>query len=128
MLEVQNLDQVLIERLTFDASIGVFDWEKKIKQTLVFDLQLNCDFSAAAESDEIADAIDYVAVSEEIERVTLAKHYQLLECLANDITAALFDKFSITALVLTIGKPGAVAKAQSVGVRISRQRPVAAHG
>lgn len=128
MLEVQNLDQVLIECLTLDASIGVFDWEKKIKQTLVFDLQLNCDFSAAAQSDEIADAIDYVAVSEELERVTLAKHYQLLECLANDIASALFNKFSIESLVLKIGKPGAVSKAQSVGVRISRQKPVAAYG
>ncbi|WP_156491448.1 dihydroneopterin aldolase, partial [Oleiphilus sp. HI0123] len=70
----QDYSEVLIEKLEIDASIGVFEWEKQIKQTLLFDLALVCDFSAAAESDAIEDAIDYVAVCQEIERITLAKH------------------------------------------------------
>lgn len=115
-------DEVFIDSFEVDASIGVFDWEKEIKQRLVFDLTLQCDFSAASESDEIDDAIDYVAVCEQIERITLAKHYQLLEALADTIVTSLFKSFELHAITLKISKPGAVAKARSVGVKISRTR------
>jgi dihydroneopterin aldolase len=117
-----SIDEVFIEALEIDASIGVFDWEKQIKQKLIFDLSLICDFSAAAVSDEIADAIDYVAVCEEIERITLAKHYQLLEALAESITQSLFSLFNLISIDLKIRKPGAVAKTSSVGVRVKRTR------
>lgn len=120
--ELSVKDQVLIEALEIDASIGVFDWEKEIKQKLVFDLSLQCDFSIAAKSDEIDDAINYVAVCEEIEKVTLAKHYQLLESLADTIIKCLFKSFNISAVGLRINKPGAVAKTRSVGVRVYRTR------
>ena len=120
--EMQSLDQVLVEQFELDASIGVFEWEKQIKQKLVFDVLLDGDFTAAAASDDIVDAINYVSVCDEITKISLAKHYQLLESLANDIASSLLAKFAIEGLVLTIRKPGAVAKAKSVGVRVSCRR------
>lgn len=123
----QDYSEVLIEKLEIDASIGVFEWEKQIKQTLLFDLALVCDFSAAAESDAIEDAIDYVAVCQEIERITLAKHHQLLEYLADKIAASLFNSFAISAIELKISKPGAVPNTRSVGVRVKRTREQQSH-
>ncbi len=114
--------QVFIEALEIEASIGVFDWEKQIKQRLVFDLLLSCDFSSAAKSDSIEEAIDYVAVCQEVERITLAKHYHLLECLAETLADSLLQQFNIHALELKLSKPGAVAQARSVGVRVVRGR------
>lgn len=117
-----NSDKVLIQSLTLDASIGVFEWEKKIKQRLVFDLELSCDFSQASQSDDIADAVNYASVCEEIEKLLSLQHYQLLEFLSEKICQHLFKCFTISAINLSIYKPEAVPKTTSVGVRIFRQR------
>jgi dihydroneopterin aldolase len=116
----QHVDTVLVKGLRLDASIGVFEWEKQIKQTLVFDLELFCDFTAALSSDAIEDAVDYAAVCQEIETLLTRKHYQLLENLAGEITRALLEKFSLQAIRLEIYKPGAVASTEHVGVRMFR--------
>ena len=118
---MQN-DIVFVQDLTLDASIGVFEWEKKIKQRLIFNLELSCDFSKASQSDDIFDAVNYALVCEEIEKLVSLKHYQLLEFLAERICEHLFESFNISALTLTIYKPDAVPKTSSVGVKVYRQR------
>lgn len=115
-------DKVLIEALVLNASIGVFDWEKKIKQRLVFNLELYCDFSKAAVSDDIQDAVNYAQVCEEIETVIELKHYQLLEFLAEKICSHLFKCFDVSAIKLSILKPEAVSKTNNVGVTVFRER------
>ncbi len=115
-------DTVLIDALELDASIGVFDWEKKIKQRLVFNLELSCDFSKASISDDISDAVNYAQVCDEIEMLVAQKHYQLLEFLAECICSHLFKSFAVSAIKLSIFKPEAVAKTKSVGVRVFRER------
>lgn len=120
--KLSNSDRVLIEGLSLDASIGVFEWEKKIKQRLVFDLQLVCDVTKAGQSDDIQDAVNYALVCEEIEKLLALKHYQLLEFLAETICQHLFKCFQIDAISLSIFKPEAVPKARSVGVTIFRER------
>tara|TARA_R110001592_G_scaffold1911_1_gene11842 strand:- start:20855 stop:21250 length:396 start_codon:yes stop_codon:yes gene_type:complete len=113
-------DQVLIDGLELDASIGVFEWEKKIKQRLVFNLELACDFSKAMITDDIQDAVNYAQVCQEIEHIIELKHYQLLEFLAETICRHLFKCFAISAIKLNILKPEAVAKTKSVGVTVFR--------
>lgn len=111
-----------MEGLNLDASIGVFEWEKKIKQRLVFDIELFCDFSAASQSDDIKDAVNYAQVCEEIAKLISLKHYQLLEFLAERICCHLFDCFNVSAIKLSIFKPEAVPRTTSVGVKVFRQR------
>jgi len=113
-------DAVLIENFEVEASIGVFDWEKKIKQCLLFDLKLLGDFSKACQSDDINHAVDYAAVCDEIDAIVNAAHYELLEALAEKIAQHLLAKFSIDNIELSIRKPGAVPRAINVGVLIKR--------
>lgn len=113
-------DTVLIKALRLDASIGVFEWEKQIKQTLVFDVELYCDFTKSAQTDAIQDAVNYAAVCHEIETLLSLGHYQLLEYLAENICQHLLAHFAISALTLAIYKPGAVSNTEHVGVRIVR--------
>jgi dihydroneopterin aldolase len=120
----REFDIVLIDSLELDASIGVFDWEKQVKQRLVFNLELYCDFSKASQSDELKDAVNYAQVCEEIEAVVVKKHYQLLEFLADQICSHLFDCFSVSAINLSIFKPDAVAKTKQVGVKVFRERNI----
>jgi dihydroneopterin aldolase len=116
----QYRDTVIVKGLRLDASIGVFEWEKQIKQALIFDLELFADFTAALSSDDIADAVDYAAVCQEIETLLTRKHYQLLEHLAGEISRSLLENFAIQAVSLVIHKPGAVANTEHVGVRLFR--------
>jgi len=115
-----NLDTVLIEAYEVAASIGVFDWEKEIKQNLFFDLKLFGDFSKACQSDDINHAVNYAEVCAEIEAITGLKHYELLEALAETIAQHLLSQFPLDSLELTIRKPGAVPRAVSVGIHIKR--------
>jgi 7,8-dihydroneopterin aldolase/epimerase/oxygenase len=117
-----NNDVVFVQGLQLDASVGVFDWEKQIRQRLRFDLELYTDFSAAAQSDAIADAVDYAAVCERIQNVISLDHYQLLERLAETIIRALFEQFRVERIVLSLHKPGAVPGTDSVGVKVDRWR------
>ena len=114
------LDTVLIEAYEVEASIGVFDWEKEVKQQLIFDLELFGDFSQACQSDDIHHAVNYAEVCMEIDAIVAVKHYDLLEALAESIAQHLLGLFAIDHLALTIRKPGAVERAKNVGIHIKR--------
>ncbi|EED34825.1 dihydroneopterin aldolase [Luminiphilus syltensis NOR5-1B] len=114
------MDIVFIKGLRADAVIGVCDWERGIRQELVFDVELGADFARAEQTDALADAIDYGAVSERIKQIVVGSQFQLLEALAGVIATALVDEFGIPWFRLRVAKPGAVPEAQSVGVVIER--------
>lgn len=119
----ESLDTLFLEGLRVESIIGVFDWEREVEQELRFDVQLQIDMSAAAQTDDVQHALSYVDVAEEITRVTRATAAKLLEHLAAEVAAALFRKWPIAALKLRITKPTAVAAATGVGVEIERTRP-----
>lgn len=113
---------VLIESLKVEASIGVYDWEKRVRQSLEFDLALRCDFSQSAKSDKVEDAVDYAQVCALVAELCQSTHHDLLECLAEKILQACFEGFPVFEISMTIRKPGAVPAAKSVGVKIHRTR------
>ncbi len=114
------VDKVFIQGLSIQTTIGVFDWEKQIKQTLIIDLELGWDTSKAAENDELDKTLDYAQVSVGIEQFANNNPVELLETLAERIAAFLMQEYQIPWLKLRLGKPGAVHNAQSVGVEIER--------
>ena len=114
------MDTVYIEGLKTDAVIGVYDWERSIRQTLVLDLELASDNRAAAATDGIADAVDYDAISKRILAYVQASEFELIETLAERVAAIVLSEFNIPWLRLKLGKPGAVAEASDVGVIIER--------
>jgi len=114
------MDTVYIEGLKTDAVIGVYDWERSIRQTLVLDLELASDNRAAAATDGIADAMDYDAISKRILAYVQASEFELIETLAERVADIVLTEFNIPWLRLKLGKPGAVAEANDVGVIIER--------
>lgn len=115
-------DTVLIEKLSFLASIGVFDWEKQFEQKLELDLELSTDIRAAAASDDLNLTLNYVAISEAAINLAKSQHHDLIETLAEKIAARLLQDFNTQQVSLTLRKPSAVPAAASVGVKITRQR------
>lgn len=114
------MDIVFINDLKVDAVIGVYAWERKIHQTLVFNLEMGWDISGAAGQDDIELALNYKAVSDRIISFVQATEFALLETLAEQLAALLRDEFSIPWLRLRIAKPGAVPAALQVGLLIER--------
>lgn len=116
------MDIIFLRDLRVDTVIGVYDWERAIRQTVSIDLELGVDVAKAAASDAIADAVDYKAIAKRVQEFVGASDCQLIETLAERLAALLLAEFPLQWLRLTLGKPGAIRNAASVGVVIERGR------
>ena len=117
------MDRVFIENLTVETVIGIYDWEREIRQAVSLDLEMDYDIRAAADSDAIEDALDYKAVSKRLIHFIEESQFQLVEALAERCAAIVLDEFPVRRLKLKLSKPGAVRGSSAVGVIIERRRP-----
>ena len=114
------MDNVFIEGLEVDTVIGVYDWEREIRQCLRLDLVCAWDNRRPAVNDDLHLALDYAALAERIQAFAAQARYQLVETFAERLAAVLMAEFQIPWLRLKITKPGAVPAAAGVGVEIER--------
>jgi 7,8-dihydroneopterin aldolase/epimerase/oxygenase len=114
------MDRVFIEDLRVETVIGIFDWEREIKQAVSLDLEMAFDIRAAAASDRIGDTLDYKAVAKRLIRFIEDSEFQLVESLAERCAAIVLDEFPVPWLRLRLSKPGAVRGSSAVGVIIER--------
>lgn len=118
------MDIVFIKQLEVRTVIGVFDWEREIKQKLVFDIELGANIAQAAATDELQDTLDYKAISHAIYDFVEQSEYQLVETVAEKVAELVLTQFPVKWIRIVLNKPGAVSIAQSVGVKIERGQPV----
>lgn len=116
------MDKVFIEELCVLATIGVYDWEKRIKQRLVLNLSMDWDNHLAAAKDDLSYALNYAAVSDAITHLVSNKPYGLIETVAERVADFVMDEFGVSRVSVTVRKPGAIVNASSVGVSIERSR------
>lgn len=114
------MDKVFIKGLSIQTTIGFFQWEKDIKQTLVIDLAMGWNTASAALNDELDKTLDYAEISLDIERFANNNPVDLIETLAERLASHLLNQYNIPWLKLSINKPNAVHNAQTVGVEIER--------
>jgi len=113
-------DLVLIEGLEIRTVIGIYDWEREIRQTVRLDLEMAWDISRAAASDDIHDALDYKSVSKRLISFVEGSNFGLIERLAEQCAQILMQEFGISWLRLKMSKPGAVRGTENVAVVIER--------
>lgn len=114
------MDIVYIRDLRVDTVIGIYDWEREIRQTVSVDLQMAWDISRAAAEDDIQYALNYKAVSKRLISFISDSEFFLVETMAQQIATIVQDEFNVPWLQLRLGKPGAVRGAQDVGLIIER--------
>jgi len=114
------MDTVFINDLRIETIIGIYDWERKVKQTISLDLEMGADIRQAAATDAIEDTLNYKAVAKRLIAFVEASEYQLVETLAEKIAAIVLSEFTVPWLKLTVHKPGAVRGSRDVGVIIER--------
>lgn len=114
------MDIVYIRDLRIETIIGVYGWERQVRQTLILDLDMGADIARAAATDDIADALDYKAVTKRTIAFVQGHQFQLVETLAERLAAMLREEFGIPWLRLRINKQGALRGVRDVGVEIER--------
>lgn len=114
------MDIIFINELRIETVIGIYDWERRITQTICFDLELAADIRRAAGSDDIVDTVNYKAVAKRVQAFVAESQFQLVETLAERVAELIMREFSIPWLRLKAHKPGALRGARDVGVVIER--------
>ncbi len=117
-----NTDIVYVRDLQVAALIGIYDWERQIRQIINIDLEMGWDNRKAAVSDDIKDTLNYKAASKMVVELVEASEFRLVETLAERIAELLLEKMKIPWVKVTLGKPKAVSGSREVGVIISRKR------
>jgi len=114
------MDIIFIRELRVDAVIGIYDWERAIRQTLSLDLEMATDIAAAAATDRIDNALNYKAVAKRVIAFVETSDFQLVETLAERVAELIRSEFAVPWLRVTLNKGGAVRGARGVGVVIER--------
>ena len=113
-------DTIYIKDLRVKTTIGIFEWERKVKQEVSIDMEFPFDCKKAAASDSIDDTIDYKTITKGVIKFVEESSYQLQETLAENIASLLKDEYGIKSVKLRVSKPGALRGAKDVGINISR--------
>jgi len=114
------LDRIFLEDLRIEAVIGIFEWERRIRQTVSLNLEMATDVRAAAASDDIADALDYKGIAKRIAAVVEESEFRLVETLAETLARIVITEFDVSWLKLSVAKPGAIEGSRNVGVVVER--------
>ena len=114
------MDIIFLKGLSIETVIGIYDWERNIRQTVLIDLEMGTDIRKAAATDDIVYTLDYKAVSKRIITFVEDSNFFLVETLAERITGILIDEFNVTWVRLTLNKKGAISGASDVGIQIER--------
>jgi dihydroneopterin aldolase len=114
------MDIVYIRALRIDTVIGIYEWERKTRQTVVLDIEMSADIARAAATDAIQDTLDYKAVSKRLIQFVGESGFQLVETLAERCAGIIRDEFGVRWVRVTLNKAGAVRGADAVGVIIER--------
>jgi dihydroneopterin aldolase len=115
-------DIVFIEDLRIDTIIGIYDWEREIKQTIALDIEMEADNRKPAATENIEDALNYKAVAKSLIAFTEKSQFQLVETLAERLVEIILGDFNVPWCRLKLSKLGAVTGSRSVGVIIERSR------
>ena len=114
------MDIVFLRDLRIDTVIGIYGWERRIRQTLVFDLEMSAEIARAAASDAIEDTLNYKSVAKRLMQFVGESEFQLVETLAERCAEIIREEYGVRWVRLTLNKKGAVRGASDVGVIIER--------
>jgi len=116
------MDTIYLHELKIDTVVGIWEWERRIRQTVVIDLEMGADIRKAAASDSIDDTLNYKAVAKRVQQFVSESRFQLVETMAERIADLILDEFGVPWVAVKVNKPGAIRGARDVGVKIRRER------
>ena len=115
-------DIIFLSGLTTECIIGIWEWERRVKQKVVIDLEMAADIRKAAASDSIEDTLDYKKVSKRLLQFVGDSQYRLVETLAERIAEIVVTEFDVPWVRVRLNKQGALRGSRDVGIAIERRR------
>jgi 7,8-dihydroneopterin aldolase/epimerase/oxygenase len=116
------MDKIFIHALKTEAIIGIFDWERQVKQTVLVDIEISADIRKAALSDAIDDTLNYKRIAKRVLSFVEGSSFHLVETLAEHIAMLMLEEFGIAWVRISLSKPGAIRSSRDVGVMLERDR------
>jgi dihydroneopterin aldolase len=114
------MDIIFLYDLRVETVIGIWEWERKIRQTVAIDLEMSADIRKAAATDSVDDTLNYKLVAKRLQQFVGESSFQLVETLAEKIAGIVLDEFEVSWVKVKVNKPGAIRGARDVGVIIER--------
>jgi len=115
-------DRIFLHGLALECIIGFIEWERRIKQTVVLDVEMPVDCARAAQTDDVAETLDYKKVAKRLISFVEASEFKLVETLAHRTALLILEEFGVEWVRLSINKPGAIRGSKDVGVAVLRTR------
>lgn len=115
-------DRIFLTDLRIETIVGIWDWERKIRQTVSIDLEFGADIRRAAESDSIDDTLNYKSIAKRVQQFVSESEFQLVETMAEKIAGIVLAEFDVPWVQVRVNKPGAIRGARDVGVLIRREK------
>jgi dihydroneopterin aldolase len=114
------MDKIFIHALKTEAIVGIFDWERQVKQTVVMDIEFSADIRKAALSDSIDDTLNYKRVAKRVLAFVEESSFHLVETLAESVAMLILEEFGLSWVSIALSKPGAIRSSRDVGVMLER--------
>lgn len=114
------MDKIFIHALKTETIVGIFDWERQVKQTVVLDIEFSADIRKAALSDSIDDTLNYKRVAKRVLAFIEASSFHLVETLAEHVAMLILEEFNVSSVRIALSKPGAIRSSRDVGVMLER--------
>jgi dihydroneopterin aldolase len=115
-------DTIFLSDMRIETTVGIWDWERKIKQTVSIDLEMGADIRRAAASDSIDDTLNYKSVAKRVQQFVGDSGFQLVETMAEKIAETVLAEFDVPWIRVSVNKPGAIRGAKGVGIKIYRRK------
>src|SRR3954466_14098171 len=115
-------DRIFLHGLAVECIIGFIEWERRVKQTIVLDIEMPVDCARAAASDDVADTLDYKKVAKRLIGFIETSEFKLVETLAHRAALIVLEEFGVEWVRLSVNKPGAIRHSKDVGVAVLRTR------
>jgi len=116
------MDVIFLSGLTTECIIGIWDWERRVKQKIVIDLEMGADIRRAAATDAIEDTLDYKRVAKRLLAFVSESQFQLVETLTERIAQIVVTEFDVPWVRVRLNKQGAIRGSRDVGILIERRR------
>jgi 7,8-dihydroneopterin aldolase/epimerase/oxygenase len=117
-----SMDKIFIRALKAEAIIGIFDWERQVRQSVIVDIEFSADIRKAALTDSIEDTLNYKRVAKRVLAFVEGSQFHLVETLAEHIAMLVLEEFGVAWVSIVLSKPGAVRNSRDVGVALTRDR------
>jgi len=114
------MDKIFLNQLRTECIVGIWDWERQVKQAVVIDVEMACDVRKAAKTDRIEDTIDYKKVSKRLLTFVGESQFELVETLTENIARIIVTEFAVSWVKVRLNKQGAIRNSQDVGIMIER--------